>query len=112
MNGGQHPMVYTGKCPRVHQQAEEHDVHGQKTAHTETYQEPRRLRRIATAALDLVGDAAAITAELAALAVHGAGEAAPADRQQAMAAQSVGRCHPAMCQRWCKPWPPAIGMTP
>src|ERR1700677_4949494 len=98
MNHRQYPTVRTGKCPRVHQQAEEHDVHGQKTAHAETYQKPRRLRRIATAALHLVGDAAAKTTELAALTVHGTGEAAPADRQQAVAAQSVRPCPPAVFQ--------------
>src|ERR1700678_2638448 len=112
MNRRQHPPVGTGERPRVHQQTEEHDVNGQKAAHAETYQEPRRLRRIAATALHLVGDAAAITAELAALTVHRAGEAPPADRYQAVAAQSIGGRRHATCQRWCKPWPPAIGTTP
>src|SRR5271155_2870796 len=75
----------------VKEETEQHDVHREKCADAEPDQQPGSLPLLTVAALYLIGDAAAIAAEGAALTVDRALHWAWANGQQAMIAQHIGR---------------------
>src|SRR5260370_32918226 len=92
VNPRKQPRINTGEGTRIQQEAEQHDVHGEKAAHAKADQEPGGLPLFTLSALHLKGDTAAVAAERAILAVHSEPHRARPDGQQAMAAQAIV-CH-------------------
>ena len=88
---GDEPRVGAGEDPAINEQAEQHDVHGQKAADAEADQKPRGLPFLGLAILDLKGDRAAVAAERAAFAIDGLLQGAWAHRQQTVAAKALAR---------------------
>src|SRR5207244_594892 len=70
VNPRKQPRIDTCEGTRIQQEAEQHDVHGEKAAHAEADQEPGGLPLFTLPALHLKGDTAAIAAERTLLAVH------------------------------------------
>src|SRR6202011_14993 len=84
----------------IQQEAEQHDVHGEKAADAEPDQEPGGFPLLALPVLHLEGDATAVAAERAVLAVDCALHRAKPNGQQAMAANHIAWCGHAG-------WPPS-----
>jgi hypothetical protein len=79
MNPGKHLGIRAAEGVGIQKQAEQHDIHGEKAAYTEPDQQPGGLPLLGFAALDLVGNAAAVAAECASLTVHCALHCPPPD---------------------------------
>src|SRR5271163_3376897 len=91
LNPGYEPRIAASEGARVEEETEQHDVHREKCADAEPDRQPGSLPLLTVAALYLIGDAAAIAAEGAALTVDRALHWAWANGQQAMIAQHIGR---------------------
>src|SRR5258708_12560221 len=72
VNPRKQPRIDTCEGTCIQQEAEQHDVHGEKAAHAEADQEPGRLPLFTLPALHLKGDTAAIAPERTILAVPSA----------------------------------------
>ena len=80
MNPGKHLGIRAAEGVAIQEQAEQHDIHGEKAADTEPDQQPGGLPFLGFAVLDLVGNTAAVAAECASLTVHRALHRPPPDR--------------------------------
>jgi hypothetical protein len=81
VNPGEQPCIGTVEGAGIEQQRDQHDIHRQKSADPEPYQQPCGVPLLALAVLDLIGDAAAIAAESASLAIDGALHRTEPERQ-------------------------------
>src|SRR5918994_1077839 len=89
VNPRQHARIDAGERVRIEEEAEHHDIHGEKAAHAELDQKPGGFPLLVSAALHLKGDATAVAAERASLTVEPALHRAQADGQRAMATEDI-----------------------